>query len=76
MTRLLEKAFEEASRLPEEDQDLFAETLLIDLASEERWAEAFARSQHKLALLAKEAISEFNQGKTKPIEEDSDFSHN
>ena len=76
MTKLLEKAFENASRLPEEDQDVLAEMLLSDLASEERWAETFAKSQDKLAVLAKEALAEFNQGKTKLIEENSDFSHN
>ena len=76
MTRLLEKAFKEAAKLPEEDQDALAEMLLNDLASEERWTEAFAKSQDKLALLAKEALTEFEQGKTKLIEEDSDFSHN
>jgi hypothetical protein len=75
MTRLLEKAFEEASKLPEEDQDALAQELLDDLASEKRWAEAFAKSQDKLALLAKEALAEFNQGKTNLIEEGSDFSH-
>lgn len=76
MTRLLEKAFEEASKLPEEEQDALAEMLLNDLASEERWTEAFEKSQDKLALLAKEALNEFKQGKTRLIEEDSDFSHN
>jgi hypothetical protein len=75
MTKLLQKAFEEASRLPEEDQDSFAETLLSDLESEERWAEAFAKSQGKLAALAREALAEFKQGKTRVIEENSDFSH-
>jgi hypothetical protein len=75
MTKLLQKAFEEASRLPEEDQDSFAEALLSDLASEKRWAASFAKSQDKLAVLAKEALIEFKQGKTKRIEEDSDFSH-
>jgi hypothetical protein len=75
MTRLLEKAFEEASKLPEDDQDALAEMLLNDLASEERWTEAFAKSQDKLALLAKEALTEFKQGKTRPIEEGCDFSH-
>jgi len=76
MTKLLEKAFEDASRLPEEDQDALAEMLLSDLASEERWTAAFATSQDKLAFLAKEALAEYKQGKTKLIEEDSDFSHN
>jgi hypothetical protein len=75
MTRLLEKAFKEASKLPEEDQDALAEMLLNDLASEERWTEAFAISQDKLVFLAKEALTEFKQGKTKLIEESCDFSH-
>ena len=75
MTRLLEKAFEEASKLPDEDQDALAQELLDDLASEMRWAETFSKSQDKLALLAKEALNEFRQGRTKLIEEDSDFSH-
>jgi hypothetical protein len=76
MTKLLAKAFEDASRLPEEDQDVLAEMLLSDLASEERWTDAFAKSQDKLALLAKEARAEYKQGKTNLIEENSDFSHN
>jgi len=50
--------------------------LLSDLASEGRWADAFANSQDKLAFLAKEALAEFKQGKTKLIEENSDLSHN
>ena len=75
MTRLLEKAFEKASRLPEEEQDALAEMLLNNLASEERWTEAFAKSQDELVLLAREALAEFKQGKTKPIDNDSDFSH-
>jgi hypothetical protein len=75
VTKLLEKAFEDASRLPEEDQDALAEMLLSDLASEQHWTNAFAQSQDKLAFLAKEAQAEYEQGKTKPIEENSDFSH-
>jgi hypothetical protein len=67
MTKLLEKAFAEASRLSEKDQDMLARMLLDDLASEERWDEAFARSQDKLAMLAEEVLAEFNQGKTKLI---------
>ena len=76
MTRLLEKAFEQASKLPAEDQDALAEMLLNDLASEERWTDTFAKSQDELAMLAREARGEFEQGKTHAIEEDSDFSHN
>ena len=45
MTKLLEKAFTEASKLPQQEQDSLARQLLADLASERRWSEAFANSQ-------------------------------
>ncbi|NES78811.1 MULTISPECIES: hypothetical protein [Okeania] len=34
---------------------------------EKRWAENFANSQDQLAQLASEAIAEFKEGKTKPL---------
>ena len=67
MTKLLKKAFAKASKMPQEDQDAFAALLLEELASEQRWARAFAKSQDKLAALADEAISEFERGETKPL---------
>lgn len=69
MTELLEKAFAEAARLPEEDQDMLARTLLEDFAAEEKWDETLANSQEKLAALADEALAEFEQGETRPLEE-------
>jgi hypothetical protein len=39
----------------------------IELASERRWADAFARSQEKLARLAQEALAEYEAGRTKPL---------
>ena len=65
MTRLFEKAFEQASKLPKEDEDTLAEMLLNDLASEKRWTEAFAKSQDECSLLAREGLTEFEQGKNK-----------
>ena len=44
MRKLLEKAFEEASKLPEEEQDALARAVLEELASERRWDELFANS--------------------------------
>ena len=44
MTKLLEKAFTEASKLPEQDQDALAYWLLEEMDSERKWDEAFARS--------------------------------
>jgi hypothetical protein len=63
MTELLEKAFAEAAHLPEDEQDLLAKTLLEDLAAEEKWDEAFARSHDELATLADEALAEFEQAR-------------
>jgi hypothetical protein len=69
MTELLEKAFAEAAKLPQEAQDMLAKMLLDDLASEEKWDETFANSQDKLELLANEALAEYRAGKTKKLEE-------
>ena len=69
MTKLLEKAFNEASKLPQEEQDTLARVLLADLASERRWSEAFEKSQDELAALADEALAEFDTGKTEPLSE-------
>jgi hypothetical protein len=69
MTELLEKAFAEASKLPQEAQDMLARMLLDDLVAEEKWDDAFARSQNELTRLAGEALDEYNSGKTKAFEE-------
>jgi hypothetical protein len=62
MTQLLERAFAEASKLPESEQDSFASLVLAELESERRWSQAFAASQDKLAALADEALDEFEAG--------------
>lgn len=65
MTELLEKAFAQAARLPEEEQDMLARTLLEDFAAEEKWDETLANSQDNLAALADEALTEFELGDTR-----------
>lgn len=69
MTELLEKAFAEAAKLPQDEQDRLAQMLLDDLAAEEKWDETFATSQDKLALLADEALIEYQSGRAKKLEE-------
>jgi hypothetical protein len=69
MMTLLEQAFAEAAKLPPEDQDALAEQLLAELQSEQRWTETFAHSQDKLAQLADEALAEFRDGRTRPLED-------
>ncbi len=69
MTKLLEKAFSEASRLPTTMQNMIAERLLEDIRAEGKWEESFAASQDELSRLADEAVADFQNGKTKPLEE-------
>jgi len=66
MTKLLQKAFEEASKLPPEEQDAFANMFLAELQSERRWDDLFAKSQDMLKAMAEKALRDFEQGKTKP----------
>lgn len=67
MTKLLEKAFAEAAKLPVDQQDAFAQFVLEELKSEERWAGAFASTQDELAKLAQEASQDYRSGRTKPF---------
>ena len=64
MTKLLEGAFAEASKLPEQEQDALAAVILEELASERRWDQAFADSADLLAQLADQALAEHRAGKT------------
>lgn len=69
MTKLLEKAFSEASRLPTTMQNMIAEKLLEDIDAEAKWDDTFAASPDELSRLADEAVADFQNGKTKPLEE-------
>jgi hypothetical protein len=70
---MLERAFAEAAKLPNSEQDAFASLLLAELDSERRWAETFAASQVELSVLADEALREFEAGQTQPLELKHDF---
>jgi len=67
VTKLLEKALQEVEKLPASEQDAVAAILLEELASENRWADCFDRSQDQLAKLAEQALAEYNAGRTKPL---------
>jgi len=68
MTELLEKAFSEVSKLPQQEQDSFATWIIEELASEHRWQENFSKSQDVLERLADEAILEHRSGKTRLLD--------
>ena len=70
MTTLLQKAFSEAAKLPQAEQDLLAARLLAELAAEDDFDQAIARSSDKLASLAREALSEHRSGQTTELDPD------
>ncbi len=69
MTQLLQKAFKEAARLPDEGQDEFARLMLAELESEQRWTALFARpeSDELLERMADEALSAHQAGTARPL---------
>ena len=71
MTKALQKAFEAASRLPEQEQDELAAAILEELEADARWDGSFARSQKALEQLADEALEEHRSGRTEPLDPDA-----
>lgn len=62
MTMLLQKAFAEAAKLPQSDQDRLAAWLLEEMRDEARWDAAFAANQDALDKLADKALAEIEAG--------------
>lgn len=67
MTQLLEQALAEVQKLPASAQDAIASLILDELADEQRWDEAFARSQEALARLAAKAREDIEAGRVHDI---------
>ena len=70
MTKLLQKAFDEASKLPEAEQDSLAQRLLGEIDSDRQWEEAFAESGDLLRRLAEEALADHRAGLTQDLDPD------
>ena len=68
MTKLLEKAFTEAAKLSESEQEVLASRLLAELAAEDDFDRDIARTSDKLAALAREALAEHRAGKTEALD--------
>ncbi|MBI3605663.1 MAG: hypothetical protein HY202_06515 [Nitrospirae bacterium] len=68
MTKLLEKVFDEVSKLPQKEQDALAAWIMEELASERRWEKTFAESSDLLNHLADEALTEHHKGKTQTLD--------
>lgn len=70
MTELLRKAFDEARKLPDREQDAIASRMLVEIESERHWDRAFARSGDLLSRLADEALEEHKAGLTQALDPD------
>jgi hypothetical protein len=68
MTELLKRAFDEASKLPDEEQDALASALLEELQGERQWDAILARSQEQLSSLADDALAEHRAGRTTTLD--------
>ena len=64
MIKALERAFREASKLPEKEQDALAEAIRTEVLGEDDWEQSFSTSADALEQLADEAIGEHRAGKS------------
>ena len=67
MTKALERAFQEASKLPESEQDALADAIRNEVLGEDDWDGSFSASAEALEKLADEAIAEHRAGRTQPV---------
>lgn len=69
MTKLLEKVVEEVSKLPEKEQDSWAQIWLEELKDEQQWEEQFPVALDDFDTMATAALAEDKAGLTRPLEE-------
>lgn len=70
MTSILKKAFDEASKLPEIEQNALARWILEELKAERKWEKLLAESEDFLHDLAMEALKDEASGKNTDLTED------
>jgi len=71
VTKLLEKAIAELTKLPEDQQETMAQWILDELEDETRWDQAFAKSLPHLENLANKALADFKAGNTEALNPDA-----
>ncbi|AFZ43817.1 hypothetical protein PCC7418_1637 [Halothece sp. PCC 7418] len=67
-TKRLEEAISKVNQLSESEQNAIADIILAEIADEQYWQEQFDQSQDQLAILAKEALSEYQAKKTHSLD--------
>ena len=67
MTKLLQEAWEQVSKLPEDEQDRIARELLEEIQSEAKWEQLFSKSGDLVDRMADEALREDDAGRTSAL---------
>jgi len=70
VTKDLEKAFDQASKLPASEQEQLAAWILEELKSERKWSRTLSAAPEKLAGLADEALREHAADETERLDPD------
>lgn len=70
MVRQLKRAFHEAAKLPDVEQEQLAVWILDELNDERRWDASFKASPQLLERLAATAMAEVRAGTTEPLDPD------
>lgn len=70
MTKALERAFKELSKLPDDEQDALAAWLLRELEDDREWKTLLASDPDRLEQLAEEALREHAADRTEPLDPD------
>ena len=70
MGQLLERAIEEARRLPEEDQEALGWLMLEEIDSERKWDELFSRPPSPALERMMDEALDYRAGRTEPLDPD------
>jgi len=71
MGKLLQRAIEEAEKLPDSEQEAIGAWLLAEIESERQWDELFSRPPSEaLKRMAQEALEDYRAGRTQPLDPD------
>jgi hypothetical protein len=67
MNKMFEMAIAQAATLPEDQQETIASLMMEEMQGELAWDESFARSEGKLAEMARKAKAQHARGETTPL---------
>jgi len=68
VTNALQEVFDEASKLPEPEQDALAAAIRAEMEADAAWETLLSASGEALEILADEAVAEHRSGRTRPLD--------